>query len=463
MAVTGGGRPAARQQAARGKQMQRTFNNVKITLICGFITLLVLRGTVGINLLTYGVGGGGGSDAVAAAEEARVVEDIERILREIRSDTDDDDDDEEEEPLGVDASTTTTTNSTTTTATAARRRSSNHTYTLGPKVTRWNAKRRQWLSRNPGFPSRDARGKPRILLVTGSQPAPCDDSAGDHYLLKATKNKIDYCRIHGIEIVHSMAHLDRELAGYWAKLPLLRRLMLSHPEVEWVWWMDSDALFTDMAFELPLARYDTSNLVIHGYPELLFAKRSWIALNTGSFLLRNCQWSLELLDAWAPMGPKGRVRDEAGKVLTASLTGRPAFEADDQSALIHILLTQKERWMDKVYVEDKYFLHGFWAGLVDKYEEMMERHHPGLGDERWPFVTHFVGCKPCGGYGDYPRERCLGGMERAFNFADNQVLRLYGFRHRSLASARVRRVANRTDNPLVNKEAALKMDAKIES
>jgi xyloglucan 6-xylosyltransferase len=239
--------------------------------------------------------------------------------------------------------------------------------------------------------------------------------------------------------------------------------MLSHPEVEWVWWMDSDAIFTDMAFELPLARYVASNLVIHGYEDLLWKQRSWIALNTGSFLLRNCQWSMELLDAWAPMGPKGSVREAAGKVLTASLTGRPAFEADDQSALIHLLLTQKERWMEKVYVENKYFLHGFWAGLVDRYEEMMEKHHPGLGDERWPFVTHFVGCKPCGSYGDYPVEQCLGGMERAFNFADNQVLRLYGFRHRSLASPKVKSVANRTATPLEAKEAALNMTTKIET
>ncbi|KAL5205197.1 hypothetical protein ABZP36_033406 [Zizania latifolia] len=456
MAVAGGGRPAGRQ--ARGKQTQRTINNVKMTLICGFITLLVLRGTVGINLVAYG---GGGSDAAAleaAADEARVVEDIERILREIRSDSDPDEEEEDDNNGGIDASTT---NSTAVRSATTPAKSLN--YTLGPKVTRWNAKRRQWLSRNPGFPSRDARGNPRILLVTGSQPAPCDNPIGDHYLLKSTKNKIDYCRIHGIEIVHNMAHLDRELAGYWAKLPLLRRLMLSHPEVEWVWWMDSDALFTDMAFELPFERYEGRNLVIHGYPDLLFRQRSWIALNTGSFLLRNCQWSLELLDAWAPMGPKGHVRDEAGKLLTASLTGRPAFEADDQSALIHLLLTEKERWMEKVYVENEYYLHGFWAGLVDKYEEMMEKHHPGLGDDRWPFVTHFVGCKPCGSYGDYPAERCLSSMERAFNFADNQVLRLYGFRHRSLVNAKVRRVANRTANPLINKAAALKMDAKIES
>ncbi|KAM0916481.1 hypothetical protein ACQ4PT_010150 [Festuca glaucescens] len=447
MAVAGGlGRPG---RPTRGnKQMQKTINNVKITVICGFITILVLRGTVGIDFLSFsGGGGGGGSEA---ATDAKVFEDIERILREIRSDSEPDDDDQ---LVGAASGNNST----------AVRVEEMRNYTLGPSITRWNAQRRQWMSQNPGFPSRDALGKPKILLVTGSPPGPCDNPAGDHYLLKSTKNKIDYCRIHGIEIVHNMAHLDRELSGYWSKLPLLRRLMLSHPEVEWVWWMDSDAIFTDMAFELPLSRYVASNLVIHGYEDLLWKQRSWIALNTGSFLLRNCQWSMDLLDAWAPMGPKGRVREAAGKVLTASLTGRPAFEADDQSALIHLLLTQKERWMDKVYVENKYFLHGFWAGLVDRYEEMMEKHHPGLGDERWPFVTHFVGCKPCGSYGDYPVEQCLGGMERAFNFADNQVLRLYGFRHRSLASPKVKSVANRTATPLEAKEAALNMTTKIET
>ncbi|XP_010238722.1 probable glycosyltransferase 3 [Brachypodium distachyon] len=456
MAVSGGlGRPAGRPGvAARGgssKQMQKTIGNVKITLICGFITILVLRGTVGVNLLSFSGAGSTSGDA-AAADAAQVAEDIDRLLREIRSDAADEDDNID---LSPDNSTTTTLNGAATESTTTIKN-----YTLGPKITRWNAKRRQWQARHPGFPARDARGKPRILLVTGSSPGPCDDPAGDHFLLKSTKNKIDYCRIHGIELVHSMAHLDRELSGYWSKLPLLRRLMLSHPETEWVWWMDSDALFTDMAFELPLARYDGSNLVIHGYHDLLHKQRSWVALNTGSFLLRNCQWSLELLDAWAPMGPKGQVREAAGKVLTASLTGRPAFEADDQSALIHLLLADKQRWMDKVYVEDKFYLHGFWAGLVDRYEEMMEKHHPGLGDERWPFVTHFVGCKPCGSYGDYPKDVCLAAMERAFNFADNQVLRIYGFRHRSLASPKVKPVpVNRTATPF----DALDMGPKVKT
>ncbi|KAJ6889949.1 hypothetical protein NC651_023658 [Populus alba x Populus x berolinensis] len=308
-------------------------------------------------------------------------------------------------------------------------------YSLGPKISDWNQLREKWLSENPSFSNFIKPNKPRVLLVTGSSPKPCENPVGDHYLLKSIKNKIDYCRLHGIEIFYNMALLDAEMAGFWAKLPLIRKLLLSHPEVEFLWWMDSDAMFTDMAFEVPWERYKDSNFVMHGWNEMVYDEKNWIGLNTGSFLLRNCQWSLDLLDAWSPMGPKGKIRDEAGK-----------------SAMVYLLATQRDKWGDKVYLENAYYLHGYWGILVDRYEEMIENYHPGLGDHRWPLVTHFVGCKPCGKFGDYSVERCLKQMDRAFNFGDNQILQIYGFTHKSLASRRVRRVRNETNNPLEVKD-----------
>ncbi|KAK6123198.1 hypothetical protein DH2020_043055 [Rehmannia glutinosa] len=352
--ANGGARGRAASLLPRGRQIQKTFNNIKITILCGFVTILVLRGTIGLNLVS--------SDA--DAENQHLVEETNRILAEIRSDKDPTDpDDQPEQFLDLNA-----------------------TFSLGPRISTWDEDRKVWLQKNPQFPNY-VNGKPRILLVTGSPPNPCDNAIGDHYLLKSIKNKIDYCRIHGIEIVYNMAHLDKEMAGYWAKLPLIRRLMLSHPEVEWIWWMDSDALFTDMVFEIPSFKYKDYNM-----------------------------WSLDLLDVWAPMGPKGPIREETGKILTANLKGRPAFEADDQSALIYLLISQKDKWMNKVFVENSFYLHGFWEGLVDRYEEMIEKYHPGLGDERWPFVTHFVGCKP----------------------------------HRGLVSPNIKRIRNETGTPLVN-------------
>lgn len=58
----------------------------------------------------------------------------------------------------------------------------------------------------------------------------------------------------------------------------------------------------------------------------------------------------------------------------------------------------------------------------------------GLGSWRRPFITHFTGCQPCSGDHNqmYSGESCWNGMVRALNFADNQVLRNYGFVHRDL-------------------------------
>ncbi|KAK6930157.1 Glycosyltransferase 34 [Dillenia turbinata] len=325
-------------------------------------------------------------------------------------------------------------------------------YTLGPKISDWDEQRADWLKENPNFPNFLGPNKPRVLLVTGSSPKPCENPVGDHYLLKSIKNKVDYCRLHGIEVFYNMALLDAEMTGFWAKLPLIRKLLLSHPEVEFLWWMDSDAMFTDMAFEVPWERYKDHNFVLHGWDWMIYDHKNWIGLNTGSFLIRNCQWSLDLLDTWAPMGPKGNTRIEAGKLLTKELKDRPVFEADDQSAMVYILASQKEKWADKVYLENSYYLHGYWGILVDRYEEMIENYMPGLGDQRWPLVTHFVGCKPCGKFGDYSVERCFKQMDRAFNFGDNQILQMYGFTHKTLSSRRVKRIRNETGNPLEVKD-----------
>jgi xyloglucan 6-xylosyltransferase len=82
--------------------------------------------------------------------------------------------------------------------------------------------------------------------------------------------------------------------------------------------------------------------------------------------------------------------------------------------------------------------------IVEKLEEMMAR------GEGWPFVTHFVGCKPCGkdGSGTYAMEQCLQHMDRAYNFADNQILKLYGYRHTTLNTHAVQRVRMETSDSL---------------
>lgn len=134
--------------------------------------------------------------------------------------------------------------------------------------------------------------------------------------------------------------------------------------------------------------------------------------------------------------------------MTAKLVDRPAFEADDQSALVYLILYDDPKWKAFTHIEWEFLLHGYWKYVVYNYEEMMAKHHPGYGDERWPFVTHFVGCKPCKLGAAPESEECFKQMERAFNFADNQVLERYGFTHSALGSFKTQKIRKDSSDPL---------------
>ena len=135
--------------------------------------------------------------------------------------------------------------------------------------------------------------------------------------------------------------------------------------------------------------------------------------------------------------------------------------------MVYLLLKEKEKWGDKIYVEGEYYFEGYWLEIVGTLENIteryfgMEREEPLLrrrhaeavnekfaaarepflidaGYGRWswrrPFITHFTGCQPCSGKHNqmYSGESCWDGMQRALNFADNQVLRNFGFEHPDL-------------------------------
>lgn len=414
--------PARFLATPKGRKVVKTMNTFKITILCGFITLLVLRGTLGPGGLTWG-----SSPQVADLREQIIMSQRARVLAQV----------EEAIPDEVTASK----------FVEEDQWDGVSPYTLGPKITDWDLQRELWNTRNPGR-NRTVGGKPRTLLVSGSQPSPCANPMGDFYHLKFLKNRIDYARLHDLEFFYNMATFEKEMSSFWAKLPLLRKMMLNHPDVEWIWWMDSDAIFTDMTFEMPMEKYGKNNLIVHGFHNLLFEQQRWIGLNTGSFLIRNCQWSLDLLDALAPFGPEGTTRIEAGKLLTAKLVDRPVFEADDQSALVYLILFGDPKWKANTYIEWEFLLHGYWKYVVYNYEEIMAKNHPGYGDERWPFVTHFVGCKPCKLGASTENDECFKQMERAFNFADNQVLEKYGYTHTALGSFKTQKSRRDTTDPL---------------
>lgn len=304
-------------------------------------------------------------------------------------------------------------------------------------------------------------------MVTGSQPGPCKHPVGDHLLLRFFKNKVDYCRIHGYDIFYNNVLLDPRMFTFWAKYPVVKAAMLAHPEAEWIWWVDSDAAITDMDFTLPLQRYKAHNLIIHGWPKLVFQKKSWTGLNAGVFLIRNCQWSMDLIDKWASFGPISPDYDKWGDIMKSVFTDKLYPESDDQTGIAYLMVKEGQKWKDKIYLEKEYYFEGYWLEIVDNLENitadysnierkerrLRRRHAEKVGEDyraQWeyilrrengnkkmmkrPFITHFTGCEPCSGKHNemYSLESCLNGMNKALNFADNQVLRNFGYFHPNL-------------------------------
>lgn len=331
-------------------------------------------------------------------------------------------------------------------------------YSITDPLKDWDQKRAAWLKEHPQFASRGAN---RVLLVTGSQPWRCESNLGDFLLLRLFKNKVDYCRIQGYEIFYNNAFLETKMDDHWAKPAAIRASMLAHPDKEWIWWVDSDAVFTDMEFRLPLDKYKNYNLVVNGWPDLI-KERSWLGLNTGVLLFRNCQWTLDLLSAWASMSQLSPDYDKWGQIFKATFKDRDEARSSDQTAMVYLVLKHNDTWGDKIYYEDEYCFQCYWVKSIRKikqarnvYVEMeknvseFRRRHAEVATQgygalrnkfleqggygkhtgRRPFITHFVGCSPCSGNNNvnYSGQDCVQGLELALNTGDNQVLRNFGY------------------------------------
>ena len=165
-----------------------------------------------------------------------------------------------------------------------------------------------------------------VMVVTANQPLPCTTRRGDWVMGLALRNKLMYATLHGYKMWWSTELVSSwDLEAAWNKVPLLYILM--HPEstlsqgIEWMLWMDDDAVFTDMEFVFPFADYDAAgvNLVIWGDPQRVYRANDIQGLNTGVFLLRKCEWSRQLMAEVAALatpsirrqiGNKGRIAEQ---------------------------------------------------------------------------------------------------------------------------------------------------------
>lgn len=140
-------------------------------------------------------------------------------------------------------------------------------------------------------------------------------------------NRQEYCNYHGY--ICAFVDLNTVDTGgdhvVWAKMGAIQRVFKEHPEVEWVWWMDTDiflmnpeielgehllsdrALVERLSYERPIRKPDTS-FAGEVYPSRenapkaenlnLLLSQDFFGINAGSFFIKRSPWTDMLLDLW---------------------------------------------------------------------------------------------------------------------------------------------------------------------
>ena len=280
-----------------------------------------------------------------------------------------------------------------------------------------------------------------VMMVTANQPLPCTTRRGDWIMELALRNKLMYATLHDYKTWWSTELVSAwDLEAAWNKIPLLYILMHSESPVtqgiEWLLWMDDDAIFTDMNFTFPFDDYDAQgiNLVIWGDPQRVFRANDIQGLNTGVFLLRKCEWSRQLMAEVAALATPSIRRQIGNK-------GRIA----EQGALTWVLHSQSAKWKDRVQLERNFTMNGNWMDYAGKWVKGQKTLvAPVWGNDKIPFVVQYAGCQMCRGHSengswhDQGVRKCHSAFLEAYTFGDDQVLSSIGLRHLSMETHLVR-------------------------
>ena len=136
-------------------------------------------------------------------------------------------------------------------------------------------------------------------------------------------NKKEYCQRHGYKYIEISSQNDLDMskgsvpcvsmnshsiAVGWSKIKVMEKLLKEHQDVEWFFWIDTDALFVDFTQKLE-DKVDDGSFFIVG--------RDCNGINVGTFFIKNCKKSLKFLqEVWetGPVTGKWWTETEQGQI-----------------------------------------------------------------------------------------------------------------------------------------------------
>ena len=308
------------------------------------------------------------------------------------------------------------------------------------------------------------RTPPRVLIVTAEQPTECSTTAAQWLGARAMRNRLQYAQEHAYKLYWSTDIVDPDYKGIqenamWNKPALLAKLLNNSltAGVEWLLWIDSDAIFTDMSFELPLDEYVDKgyHLVLWGEPRMVNvtaeAAPSYFGINAGVLLLRNSAWTRDFLARILEAGEDVAASTAQQRTVMKGWEREEDGVVSDQSTIVYLLYTQPELWRAQTLLEKRFALNGHWQQYYGRLVPgSLQLSSAIWGTDRVPFIMHFAGCQLCSGRTDAHyanRDECLDAMAQSLNYAEDWALAQLGLRHSNLTSLEVVRSTGRPTYP----------------
>lgn len=195
----------------------------------------------------------------------------------------------------------------------------------------------------------------QILILTGSDYS---DSTTFRWELnqRVFKNRQEYCDAHGY--IHEFVNFTRYAPArdhvehpVWFKLPAIAETFHRYPDVEWIWWLDLDALIMNgglrleehllhpdvlkerIMYKRPVASIEALYSLGGTAPDRdeiqvedvnFIISHDWLTLNAGSFFVRRTAFTDVALQMWSD------------RAYIYDFEGERVFERREQDAFVHM-------------------------------------------------------------------------------------------------------------------------------
>lgn len=159
------------------------------------------------------------------------------------------------------------------------------------------------------------------------------------YFFHSYINKRNYAEKHGYKLFWWLKRLDESREPTWNKVPAILKIFKEHPQVQWVWSLDADAIITNSNITLQSIINQSLALVPKekaDQVDFIISKGSYM-LNAGSFLLRRSEWSMNFLRETYEAGNDKEVPNIDWLMENAAIIHtleKPAFEKDKHLAVV---------------------------------------------------------------------------------------------------------------------------------